>query len=145
MKKIILLFILVAFLFDGCKKKYPDDNWVPHFRSPVKRLTKHSWAMKSYTKLVNFSYSPLADNFKCGFYIDGTCSGGTAVTYTVGQLSYYPSSNNFNFSQSWELINNDETLKIIHDQNHYTLWKIEELESGTLKISNDSVRLEMTM
>jgi hypothetical protein len=146
MKRIVfgLVVLMMMVFFTDCKKKYPDDSkWMLHFRTPMKRLTRHGWNIKSCTDLFSNTAITPPPNSSCTFYTDGTCNGGWCDYTTFGNPQAYPSYLHCLYG-NWALIDNDNTLKIIYNPNFYKLWTIKELETGNMKIESDSVRFEMT-
>ena len=109
----------------------------------MQRLTRHGWNITSY-KLIGTKGEPELSDMTSTFYTNGCCEGGSVAVVLPGQVSVYVSLN-YDFSGNWELIENDDKLKIQHKFNgSYTVWFIEELDSKKFKIINDSVELYMT-
>ena len=145
MKRIVFGLVvlgMVGFLTD-CKKKYPDDSkWPPNFRTPMKRLTRKTWKINSYTKLINFGYVPTLDKMTVQFNTEGYCSGGDCSVVIPGQPQAYFATN-FCFSGTWALIEDDSKLKISSGSNNI-IWTINKLDYKDMEIANDSVDLKMS-
>ncbi len=142
MKK-ILVFFLITIMIVGCKKKYPDDNAPFHTRSPYKRLTMSEWKIKSFRQLYpNGSYPDCGSDMTCNFLKDGHSEGGCAFIYFAGAPASIVSYNLY-FKGTWELINNDNNLKIVNDATHSTIWTIKQLDRKKMNIISDSLELNL--
>jgi hypothetical protein len=139
-KRILLLFIVIV-LIGGCKKKYPDDKWL-HIYSPYKRLTRSEWNIISATPIYPcLSHPDCMSELQCSFKTDGTSDGGCSRVNIVGthvsNVSY-----NYWFRGNWELINNNNKIKITNDAIHFTIWTIKELDRKKMKLVSDSVEVD---
>jgi hypothetical protein len=142
MKLLKLSFISGLLLLLCTCKKYEDDSIWPHFRSPEKRLTLRPWNSFSYYWLLPSHSAPDCpiDDEKITFLKDNTCTGGCLQGINGTTNLFF--STNFNFDGTWELIENDEKLKITYPNfSKSTVYKILQLDSHTLKMKNDSVLL----
>lgn len=137
MRSVILILSLFVLTIIGCKKEYPDDRW-RHTKTPFKRLTAHEWSYFSHEDLTSyqFTFNSRVRERSIKFKTDGTCEG---IFPTDGG----PTSYSYNFKGNWELIDDDNKIKITHNSSHYSIWTIHQLERTCFVISNDSIKYHL--
>ena len=138
MFKNISTILLIAVLFAGCKKEYPDDKR-RYTRSPFKRLTCHSWAFRKAepTWPLNYEFRfDDADPTILHFNEDGTCDGA-GFSSTYNEVIYL-----FNFDGKWEFVENDSKIKVTYkiNPNYNKIWTIQRLDRTGLTIFCDSIK-----
>lgn len=139
LKKTAIICILIIFI-EGCKK-YPDDEHL-HLFTALHRLTNHTWVVKRYESVTSYSYTfsgVIAGQFVT-FYKNGESKGGGEMLYADGNGVFHTDPYIFNFYGTWEFIENKKKIKVTHNPNHYTVWKIYQLDRSTLVIANDSIK-----
>ena len=136
MLKRIAILLIAFVLVGGCQKKYPDDNR-RFLITPTARLCLKPWNINTYKNITSyqfvFSSGILYEDID--FLKNGTCNGGELGG---GPGPYYYV---LDFAGTWEFIENENKIKITHNPNHYTIWTIQELDRGSLVMSNDSIKI----
>lgn len=137
LKKTVIIFILIVFI-EGCKK-YPDDEHL-HVFTALHRLTAHTWYIDTWKNTPPYSFYfdiPLRGE-DITFYENGTCEGGLRIKVVNGNI--YTDTYLFDFNGTWEFLEHKNKIKVIHNPNHFTIWKIYQLDRKALVIANDSIK-----
>jgi hypothetical protein len=137
MKKSIILTSLCLIIagYAGCKKKYPDDDWVPHLKSPSKRISK-SWKLQ-YCEPNYWGIRPNDDGSSwVTFQDNGTCMPRYNMPFQDQQYAFL-----FDFQGQWELFDEDNKLRITYDKlpNYSRVFNIQRLDRKYLVIVSDSI------
>lgn len=139
LKKIALILILIT-LIEGCKK-YPDDEHI-HLFTALHRLTNHTWVVRKWENVNSYSFyfsAPIRDEF-ITFYKNGNCEGGGSRELVNGNGNIFVDPYLFNFNGTWEFLEHKSKIKVSHNQNHYSVWEIYQLDRKALVIANDSIK-----
>lgn len=130
MKKIVSIITLIA-LFAGCKK-YPEDEKLPHFRTPERRLIGGAWHEQSVHSL-NTNIGYLSPNSSLRFDKDNTFKGKILFSSCGGECT-----------GTWRLTNKKKNLSLTYDKGSTIEYTILQLDNKVLKFKRDSLEYTFT-
>ena len=138
--KNIILIATYLLLFSNCKKQYPDDSKLFNLKSPKKRLVG-GWIIDqiepNYWGLKTVGEGKADIHFNSSGICTGLGYGNNLWDPTYVFL--------YDFNGKWELINNDDKLKITYNKlpSYSRIFTIKRLEkvffTRYLTITSDSV------
>lgn len=128
-----ILYFILAFLFLGSCKKYPDDEKKIHFRFVMDRLCK-DWRLKTVTSLSTGSSMPYVSADELTFEDDGQLTGGSP---TIMGSSMYSTPL---ILGGWDFTDDKKTGLVLTEwqssEQHF--FTILQLDPGELKLRNDT-------